>query len=80
MQAVIENIVPTIKRNKDLLMDFSHLRLIDGYTYDHSIDVCALALIMGYKLKYTKTELYNLGLGALLHDIGKSKLPFLCFD
>lgn len=41
----------------------------------HSINVCLLSLMTGLQLKMTKDDLYELALGALLHDIGKTTLP-----
>lgn len=41
----------------------------------HSINVCLLSLMTGLQLKMTNHELYELALGALLHDIGKTTLP-----
>jgi putative nucleotidyltransferase with HDIG domain len=41
----------------------------------HSINVCLLSLLTGFQLKMTKEDLYELALGALLHDIGKATLP-----
>lgn len=37
----------------------------------HSIDVAILSLIVGSKRKYNEKKLMDLGIGALLHDIGK---------
>lgn len=41
----------------------------------HSINVCLLSLITGFQLNLSKDDLYELALGALLHDIGKATLP-----
>ncbi|MGB9804909.1 HD-GYP domain-containing protein, partial [Desulfofundulus sp.] len=47
----------------------------DMYTYAHSVDVCVLALTVGVKFGYEKKDLLRLGIGGLLHDLGKSKVP-----
>lgn len=59
---------------------FSNLALLtsyDYYTYTHSINVCAysIALANFWGEFKNQDEIYALGLGALLHDIGKSKIP-----
>ena len=41
----------------------------------HSVNVCILSVALGRRLGLTKVQLLDLGLAALLHDIGKSKLP-----
>jgi len=53
----------------------TELTSIGEYTYAHSVDVCVLSLSLGIKLGYDKKTLLNIGIGALLHDIGKSKIP-----
>lgn len=41
----------------------------------HSINVCLMSLVTGIALGFSRLELHDLALGALLHDIGKSFLP-----
>lgn len=49
----------------------------DFYTYDHSINVSMYCITLLRILKPTasKTELTHVGLGGLLHDLGKIKIP-----
>src|SRR5690606_18777168 len=47
------------------------LRTIDDYTYEHSVSVCVVSLIIGMNLELKVPELKTLGTGALLHDVGK---------
>lgn len=42
---------------------------------DHAINVCLLSVITGLYLKFPRSVLQELALGALLHDIGKSIIP-----
>lgn len=41
----------------------------------HAMDVCVLSLIIAQEMKYTSAEQEELGIGALLHDIGYFRLP-----
>ena len=43
----------------------------DFYTYNHSLDVSIYSLGLGKGLGYNPTDLEELGVGALFHDIGK---------
>lgn len=49
----------------------------DFYTYDHSINVAmyCITILRSMKVDATKTELTHAGLGGLLHDLGKIKIP-----
>lgn len=47
----------------------------DGDTYRHSLEVAATATAVGERLGLAATELVEVELGALLHDVGKLRLP-----
>nr|WP_276611671.1 HD domain-containing phosphohydrolase [Thiorhodococcus mannitoliphagus] len=47
----------------------------DEGSYNHAINVVALAMVVGQKLELDKPELRLLGLGALFHDLGHLKIP-----
>ena len=47
----------------------------DEYTYHHMINVCILSLGLGHAIGLEREALLNLGIGALLHDVGKVKVP-----
>ncbi|MDH5632085.1 MAG: HD-GYP domain-containing protein [Gammaproteobacteria bacterium] len=65
----------SIIRNPDALMCFTQLKHKDAYTAEHSVRVSVLALAFGRHLGLAREELEALGLGALLHDIGKTRVP-----
>ena len=50
------------------------LRNYDEYTYYHSVNVCVLGTALFRDQIKNENELLNLGIGLLLHDIGKSKI------
>lgn len=72
----IINIVEYLLENKDINSTFlMELKTFDNYTFIHSLNTCVLALFFGINLNYTRNMLLDLGMGALLHDIGKTKIP-----
>lgn len=68
---LIESILDSILTNKDLMVNMIDLKVFDDYTYYHSTNVAILSLLVGVSLGLNKNQLYELGLGALMHDIGK---------
>lgn len=48
---------------------------LDQSTFEHCKRVQTLALTLGERMGLTPSELSHLGLGALLHDIGKRSIP-----
>ncbi|OGI50022.1 MAG: hypothetical protein A3E57_05590 [Candidatus Muproteobacteria bacterium RIFCSPHIGHO2_12_FULL_60_33] len=72
---VVGGMVESVIRNPDALTSFAQLKKKDEYTAQHSMRVCILALSFGRHLGLERHELNLLGIGALLHDIGKMKVP-----
>lgn len=63
--------VEEILANKNAVYSLIKLRDYDNYTFTHSVNVCVLSILTGSLLGYNRMQLENLGLGAMLHDIGK---------
>jgi HD-GYP domain-containing protein (c-di-GMP phosphodiesterase class II) len=61
----------------DYRQDLIHLTLIltCDYIYCHSINACLIASVIGHQLQLHKTQLQELALGVILHDIGNILLP-----
>jgi putative nucleotidyltransferase with HDIG domain len=71
----VAGMVESVLRNPDALMWLTQMRKKDEYTVTHSLRVCILALAFGRHLDFNTEELNLLGIGALMHDIGKLKVP-----
>ncbi|MDP4092286.1 MAG: HD-GYP domain-containing protein [Bacillota bacterium] len=71
----VDDIVHKVINNETVFMQLTGIRDIDNYTFLHSVDVCIYSVITGKKLGLNKEELNDLGIGAVLHDIGKCKVP-----
>ncbi len=72
---VVHDVTESIIRNPDALVCLSQLKDKDEYTALHSLRVCILTLAFGRHLGFDKDALNLVGLGALLHDVGKMKIP-----
>lgn len=70
----VSELVENIINNPDALLWLSQLKEKDEYTAIHSVNVCILSLTFGRELGMAEEELNILGLGALLFDIGKSRI------
>lgn len=71
----VEEILPDMIRNNDVLMRLNQLKESDDYTFQHSLRVSILATMIGKWLGYGKDELVELGEAGLLYDIGKMSIP-----
>ncbi len=75
VQSVVKPMVDSVLRNVDALAWLSRIRSKDDYTYNHSLATSVYTIILGRHLGYSRDELHLLGLGGLLLDVGKTKLP-----
>ena len=79
-----------IETSSEVALALGDLSSADFYTHQHSVDVAALGLLLGQRLmrkhgwidymgrrtwRNTEPRLAKLGLGLLLHDIGKMTIP-----
>ncbi len=69
---LVESMIEELLEKKDLVLALSQMRSIDEYTYQHSVNVGVLSLMIGIDMGLDKTMLNWLGTGAMLHDIGKT--------
>ncbi|MBZ4646615.1 MAG: hypothetical protein PWR27_1321 [Petroclostridium sp.] len=75
VKSMVNRIIDELLENKDILVNLSDLKTVDDYTFAHSVNVCVLSLITGIRLGLNQLRLRDLGVGALLHDIGKVVIP-----
>ncbi len=69
---LVETLTETILENQSNFSSLLKITTHDYYTYTHSLNVCSLCIGLGTELKLKKDpDLMELGLGALLHDLGK---------
>ena len=75
VKRAVQAIVDQVLSAEASLMGLTTLRDYDDYTFTHSVNVCIFAVALGRKLGLSKLQLYDLGMAALFHDVGKSRVP-----
>ncbi len=75
LDAVIDNLADALIKNNSTLINIDHLKSYDDYTYHHSVNVAILSMAIGTYFELPKEQLEKLGKSAILHDIGKIKIP-----
>lgn len=72
----VEATVEFILRGPEAFRGLIEVMSFDYYLYTHSVNVCTLSLALASQLGTEESDhLASLGTGALLHDIGKVKIP-----
>ena len=75
IKRVVQGIVDQILNEETSLIGLTTIRDYDEYTFTHSVNVCIFSVALGKRLGFNKLQLYDLGMAALFHDIGKSRVP-----
>lgn len=75
LKNTVKNIIDNILSSKNTIIHATDIRKHDDYTFAHSVNVCVLSTLIGALLGYNQRMLYELSLGSLLHDIGKTQVP-----
>lgn len=73
--SVVENLIEYIIDLGDVNKSLNDIKTFDNYTYVHSLDTCIMTSFLGLSAGLNEASLKDLGLGAILHDIGKTKIP-----
>ena len=90
LSAIVDKIVASVAGNPGVALCLSDLAAADAYTHQHSIDVCALGIRLAHdlfsregwlddrqrrRMDGVDRRLHQLGIGLLLHDVGKIAVP-----
>ena len=74
-ETIVDKMTDSVLRNKDALVSLLRIKNVDEYTYLHSMAVSALCISFAQGLDFDSTKIKQIGIGGLLHDIGKMKVP-----
>lgn len=80
LKRAVQGIVDQILSDETPLVGLTTLRDYDEYTFTHSVNVAIFSVAIGKRLGLSKPQLYDLGLAAVLHDLGKTRLPLELID
>ncbi len=74
VKRAVQGIVDQVLSNESSMVTMTTLRDFDEYTFTHSVNVSIFSVIIGQRLGLDRIQLYELGLGALFHDVGKQRI------
>jgi HD-GYP domain-containing protein (c-di-GMP phosphodiesterase class II) len=75
LKRLAQKAVHLVIEDESILLGMTTIKNYDEYTFNHSVNVSIYSLAIGKRLGFSKKALTELGITALLHDIGKSKIP-----
>lgn len=71
----VAGIADEVSRDPASALLLTTVKSYDEYTYHHMVNVALLTLVLGQAVGLRRDQLLTLGVGALLHDIGKVHVP-----
>lgn len=69
------SLIKSVLRNPQALLSMVNLKKQDEYTFNHSINVATISLSVARQLNMDEETMRQIGIGGLMHDIGKAKIP-----
>ncbi|HNQ03108.1 MAG TPA: HD-GYP domain-containing protein [Thiobacillaceae bacterium] len=74
-QGLVAEMVDSLLAEKDVVLHLMNAKAGDENAYYHVLNVTVLSLMLGKAAGLDAETMRDLGLGALLHDLGKEKVP-----
>jgi len=75
LKRLAQKAVHLVMEDESILLGLTTIKNYDEYTFNHSVNVSIYSLAIGKRLGFSRKTLGELGITAMLHDVGKSKIP-----
>ncbi|MFD2705443.1 HD-GYP domain-containing protein [Salibacterium lacus] len=73
--SIVDMVLSDVKSHDEAIGLLSDVLLYDSYVFTHSLQVTVYTLRLALELGYSEKALREIGLGAILHDVGKMTIP-----
>ena len=74
-QLAVAGLVDGVLQNQNAMLALTMIKSYDEYLFNHSVNVSVLCIALGQALGLDAETIREMGLGALLHDVGKVQWP-----
>jgi HD-GYP domain-containing protein (c-di-GMP phosphodiesterase class II) len=75
IRGMTDTIADSLLENREMIYSMLTLSKYDYYTYTHCVNVSILSIGLGIAAGLKEDDIRKLGIGAMLHDIGKTGIP-----
>lgn len=72
---IVQSVMKGLREDAFLIHRLMRLTSHDDYTMTHCLNVCAIVVAQAAAMGFPENRLNEIGLAALLHDIGKERVP-----
>ena len=71
VKMIVSDLIDQLGQKPDNMIHLLDLRRKEEYMFSHAVNTCILSVMTGLAMGYDAKQLSELGLAAMLHDIGK---------
>lgn len=75
VEKTVAALMGSVFRNQSALLCLGLIRQKDSYLMEHSVNLCVLLGVFGKHMGLDPDHIQHMAIGAMLHDIGKTKVP-----
>ncbi|WP_255507940.1 HD-GYP domain-containing protein [Lysinibacillus sp. BW-2-10] len=72
---LVDDLLNSIMKSDEILTVLTDTLIYDEYIYQHSFQVTLYSVAIAREMGYSREELKTIGIGAMLHDVGKMIIP-----
>jgi len=65
-----DNIIDNLLKEEEVIERIYDIKERSSDIYEHSINICSLAILVSLKMKIPQSKIHDIGVGCLLHDLG----------
>lgn len=73
--AIVQLLSVAMHSERNIVLPLVELKTVDQYTTTHCINVSCLSMAVAEHLRYSSVDVRAIGEAALLHDVGKTRIP-----
>jgi HD-GYP domain-containing protein (c-di-GMP phosphodiesterase class II) len=73
VKTIVSDLISQLGQNPENMIHLLDIRRKEEYMFSHAVNTCILSVMTGLAMKYDAKQLNELGLAAMLHDVGKIK-------
>lgn len=76
IRRIVQSFAKTFVTDKNIMLNLSTIKCKDSiYVYSHSLNVCLLSINIAAAAGYSREQVIEIGMGALLYDVGMLLIP-----
>lgn len=73
IKSLVSEWINELEEKPENMVNILDIRRKEGYMFSHAVNTCILSIMTGIAMGYNDKQLDELGLAAMLHDVGKIK-------